>query len=297
MSKARKVLSRIKSVQSTRQITKTMEMVAAAKIKRAQTRIESARPYALKMIDVLHNVSQYVGSGSHPLLEVHENIENVVIVPITSNRGLCGAFNMNILRQSEALFRKEREQGRNVSFVGVGRKGVSYLRFAGYSLLASYIEFTDNPTFTDAKLVTDRLIEMYQEGTIDKVYIVFNHFKSVMEQKPTIHQLLPIRREEIEGEADNEANKILKAKYEFEPEAELVLFELLPRYVETVVLRALMESVASEYAARRAAMKAATDNAGEMIENLTRWYNRARQAQITQEIAEIVGGANALQEA
>jgi len=295
MSKARAVLGRIKSVEKTRQITKTMEMVATAKIKRAQARIESARPYALKMVDVLHNVAQYVNPNIHPLLEVHENIENVVIVPITSNRGLCGAFNMNILRHSEALYRKESELGRNISFLCVGRKGVGYLKFAGYDLLATHTDFDDNPTFLEAKVIADRLIERYQEGTLDKAYIVFNHFKSVMEQKPVVHQLLPIKQEDITEHPAGE--KAHDAEYEFEPNPERVLYDLLPRYVNTVILRALMESAASEHAARRTAMKNATDSAGDMIENLTRWYNRARQAQITQEIAEIVGGANALQEA
>ncbi|MCL6471243.1 MAG: ATP synthase F1 subunit gamma [Firmicutes bacterium] len=294
MSKARAVLSRIKSVEKTRQITRTMEMVAAAKIRKAQARIESARPYAVKMVEVLSNVAKHVGPDSHPLLKVHDPIQNVVIVPITSNRGLCGAFNMNILRQSEALYRKEVAEGRDVKFLAVGRKGVGYLKFSGYEMIAAHTEFSDNPTFVEAKIVADRLVEMYQEGTLDKAYLVFNHFKSVMEQKPMVHQLLPIAQEEITGTEDK---KVQEAGYEFEPDAVTVLYDLLPRYIDTVVLRALMESAASEHAARRTAMKNATDSAGEMIESLTRWYNRARQAQITQEIAEIVGGANALQEA
>jgi len=296
MSKARAVLGRIKSVEKTRQITKTMEMVATAKIKRAQSRIESARPYALKMVDVLNNVAQHVDPGSHPLLEAHENIENVVIVPITSNRGLCGAFNMNILRRSEALYRQETEQGRNVKFLAVGRKSVGYLRFAGYDLLDTITDIADSPEFLDARKIGDQLVDLYQKGEVDKVYLIFNHFKSVMEQKPTTHQLLPVAQDEITGGKTNE-EQAPNASYEFEPGPVRVLYDLLPRYVDTVILRALMESVASEHAARRTAMKNATDSAGEMIENLTRWYNRARQAAITQEIAEIVGGANALQEA
>lgn len=297
MSKARAVLGRIKSVEKTRQITKTMEMVATAKIKRAQSRIESARPYALKMVDVLNNVAQHVDPGSHPLLEVHENTENVVIVPITSNRGLCGAFNMNILRRSEALYRQETEQGRNVKFLAVGRKSVGYLKFAGYELIDAITDISDNPEFLDARRIGDQLVDLYQKGEVDKVYLIFNHFKSVMEQRPTTHQLLPIAQEEIAGSETADGDEATAASYEFEPDPVRVLYDLLPRYVDTVILRALMESIASEHAARRTAMKNATDSAGEMIENLTRWYNRARQAAITQEIAEIVGGANALQEA
>lgn len=293
MSKARKVLGKIKSVEKTRQITKTMEMVATAKIKRAQARIEAARPYAIKMVEVLNNVSQNVGSERHPLLEIRENVENVVIVSVTSNRGLCGSFNMNILRQSENIYSRETAEGAKVKFIAVGRKGLGYLRFSGYEILESHTEFPDNPTFVEARKIGDRLSEMYENGEVDKVYIVFNHFKSMMEQKPTIHQLLPVQHEEIIGPEAAQS----KASYEFEPDAVTVLFELMPRYVDTVILRALMESAASEQAARRTAMKNATDSAGDMIENLTRWYNRARQAQITQEIAEIVGGASALQDA
>lgn len=295
MSKARAVLGRIKSVEKTRQITKTMEMIATAKIRRAQSRIEAARPYALKMVDVLNNVAQNVGVDSHPLLQVHEKVENVIIVPITSNRGFCGGFNMNILRQSEGIYRKETEEGRNVKFIVVGRKGLGYLRFAGYDILESHTTFPDHVTFVEAKMIGDRLVEMYEEGTVDKVYVVFNHFKSMMEQKPTIHQLLPIKQEAITATSEEKQGAV--AAYEFEPDPVRVLYDLLPRYVDTVILRALMESAASEQAARRTAMKNATDSAGEMIEKYTRWYNRARQAQITQEIAEIVGGANALQEA
>jgi F-type H+-transporting ATPase subunit gamma len=293
MSKARKVLSKIKSVEKTRQITKTMEMVATAKIKRAQARIEAARPYAIKMVEVLNNVAQNVGSERHPLLEVRENVENVVVVSITSNRGLCGSFNMNILRQSEMLYRDETAEGANVKFIAVGRKGLGYLRFSGYEILESHTDFPDNPTFIEARKIGDKLSQMYENGDVDKVYLVFNRFKSMMEQKSTIYQLLPVKHEDIIGP---DAAKSL-ATYEFEPDAVTVLFELMPRYVDTVILRALMESAASEHAARRTAMKNATDSAGDMIDNLTRWYNRARQAQITQEIAEIVGGANALQEA
>lgn len=297
MSKARAVLSRIKSVESTRQITKTMEMVATAKIKRAQSRIEAARPYAIKMVDVLNSVAQHVGAGSHPLLEVHEETKHVVIIPVTSNRGLCGAFNMNILRRAEAIYRDETAQGREVSFVAVGRKGAGYLRFAEYNIIAAHTELTDRPTFIEAKAVADQVVEMYEEGSIDKVYIVFNHFKSALEQKPTTHQLLPVKQAEISGGGGEAEAGGTSIEHEFEPDAVRVLYDLLPRYVNTVVLRALMESAASEHAARRIAMKNATDSATDMIENLTRWYNRARQAQITQEIAEIVGGANALQEA
>lgn len=294
MSKARAVLGRIKSVEKTRQITKTMEMIATAKIRRAQSRIEAARPYALKMMEVLNSVAQNVGVDSHPLLQVHEKTENVIIVPITSNRGFCGGFNMNILRQSEGIYREETSEGKNVKFVVVGRKGLGYLKFAGYDILESHTTFPDYATFVEARLIGDKLVEMYEEGTVDKVYIVFNHFKSMMEQKPTIHQLLPIKQEAIAG--DKEEGKA-DGSYEFEPDPVRVLYDLLPRYVDTVILRALMESAASEQAARRTAMKNATDSAGEMIEKYTRWYNRARQAQITQEIAEIVGGANALKEA
>lgn len=288
MAKMRVIKRRIKSVNNTRQITKTMEMVATAKIRRAQERIESARPYALQMMEVLANVAARVGKERHPLLEIHSPVKRTVIVPLTSDRGLCGAFNANIIRHSENLLHKEKAAGREVDFVVIGRKGINYFRYMGYQLLKEQREISDKPTFKDARSLALFLINLYVKRDIDRVVLIFNHFKSPMEQKVVEHVLLPIREEAVEEEAAR------PLEYLFEPNDRAVLYKLLPIYIETLIYRALLESTASEHGARRTAMKAATDNAAEMIENLLRSFNRARQAQITQEIAEIVGGAEAL---
>ena len=293
MSKTREIRRRIKSVENNKQITKTMEMVAAAKIRKAQERIEQARPYALQMMDVLANVAQHVEVSKHPLLEVREPSKRTVIVAITSDRGLCGAANANILRRAENLTVAEQEAGAQADVFAVGRKAINYFRYVGMNILDERREISDNPKFSDAKSIGAELIELYKKKEIDKVVVIFNHFKSAMEQTPLEHVLLPIKREAVE---DEEARGTA-AEYEFEPGDEEVLGRLLPTYIEALLFRALLESSASEHGARRTAMKAATDNAVEMIALLTRSFNRARQTAITQEIAEIVGGAEALVEA
>ncbi len=293
MPSLRDIKRRISSVQSTRQITRTMEMVATAKIKKAQERIESARPYALSMMEVLGNVARYVQGATHPLLEEHPERKRVAIITLTSDRGLCGAFNANILRLTEGLVRDAEQQGAEAEIIAVGKKALSYLKYRGVQPVAEYRDISDKPTFAHARSIAAHVIPAYAEGRIDAAYVVFNRFKNVAEQKAEVHQLLPIERRVVEEEED-----VLgpKPEYLFEPSPAAVLEKLLPMYVETLIYRALLESAASEQGARRVAMKSATDNAGEIITTLTRSYNRARQASITNEIAEIVGGAAALEE-
>jgi len=295
MANLRDIKQRIVSVQSTRQITRTMEMVATAKIKKAQEKIEAARPYAFAMVEVLQNVARYVQGASHPLLEQHEERTRIVVVTITSDRGLCGAFNSNILRITEDLVRSEAEAGVEADIIAVGKKAIAYLRYRGLEPVAAYRDIADKPTFADARAIATSIIARYEAGDIDAAYVVFNRFKNVAEQKAETYQLLPVERRVMESEEDDATG--LRAEYLFEPTAAQVLEHLLPTYVETLVYRALMESAASEHGARRTAMKSATDNASDMITTLTRSYNRARQAAITTEIAEIVGGAAALEEA
>jgi len=296
MARTREIKRRIKSVENTRQITKTMEMVATAKIKRAQERIEAARPYALKMMEVLGNVAGDAEAGRHPLLQVHDTIEKTVILVLTSDRGLCGAFNSNIIRAAEAIARREKAEGREVSLVVCGKKGLTYFNWVGYPIIGEYRGISDRPGFADAKNMADILIKGYTAGEIDRVWLVFNLFKNVAEQKVTEHQLLPIEKETV-AEEKNAVSGAGEAQYIFEPDAEGLLERLLPTYIEALVYRALLESAASEHGARRTAMKSASDNAQDMIGALTRSMNRARQAQITQEISEIVGGADALKKA
>lgn len=290
MTKVREIKRRIRSVDSTRQITKTMEMVAAAKIRKAQEGIESARPYAIKMMEVLSDVAQYVGEGEHPLLEIHPSIEKVLVLALTSDRGLCGPFNTNIIRATEEIIARESKAGKKVELILVGRKGVNYFTYVGHKPLYQYQGFSDSPTVESAREISKKLMSMYTALETDQVYLVFNHFKSVVEQSSVEYQLLPIQEESVSEEPE----RILKGEYLFEPGAAEVLYRLLPSYIEALVYRALLESAASEHGARRTAMKNATDNAEEMINELTISFNRARQAIITQEISEIVGGAEAL---
>lgn len=293
MANLRDIKQRIVSVQSTSQITRTMEMVATAKIKKAQEKIEAARPYSFAMMEVLGNVARYVQGATHPLLEEHEERKRVLIVTITSDRGLCGAFNSNILRITEDLIRSEHAADVETDIIAVGKKAAGYLRYRGIEPVAAYRDISDKPTFAEARSIASLIIPRYEAGELDAAYIVFNRFKNVAEQKPETYQLLPIEHKVVEAE---EGESGMQAEYLFEPSAAEVLEHLLPTYVETLVYRALMESAAAEQGARRTAMKSATDNASEMITTLTRSYNRARQAAITTEIAEIVGGAAALEE-
>jgi F-type H+-transporting ATPase subunit gamma len=292
MANLRDIKARITSTQSTRQITRTMEMVATAKIRKAQDRIEAARPYALSMMEVLGNVARFVHGVTHPLLEVHDKRERVVVIAVASDRGLCGAFNSNILRLVEGIIRDERAGGAETQVIAVGKKAIAYFRYRGIEPLASYRDMTDKPTIADARSMAAIVISGYSSGEFDAVKVVFNRFKNVADQVPEVHDLLPLRQGVVDGAADRLR---IDPEYIFEPSADAVLRLLLPTYIETLIYRALLESAASEQGARRKAMKSATDNASEMITTLTRSYNRARQGAITNEIAEIVGGAAALE--
>lgn len=292
MPNLRDIEKRITSTRNTRQITRTMEMVATAKIRKAQDRIESARPYALAMMEVLGNVARFVEGASHPLLEQHEECKRVVVIAITADRGMCGAFNSNILRLSEGILREERGRDVEADVIAVGKKAIGYFRYRGIEPLATYRDLSDQPSIRDARAIADLVIDAYAAGEVDAVKIVFNRFRNVADQVPEVHDLLPIKHDVVEEAA---GQLQLHPEYIFEPSAAGVLERLLPTYMETLVYRALLESAASEQGARRKAMKSATDNANEMIMTLTRSYNRARQAAITNEIAEIVGGAAALE--
>lgn len=293
MARMREIKRRIKSVDNTRQITKTMEMVAGAKIKKAQDNIEKARPYAAKMIEVLSNVSERIEEKKYPLLDVHDPVEHTTVVVFTSDRGLCGAFNANVIRRTEALLAEEESEGRETRLIIVGRKGISYFSYIGREIFSKYEGISDSPTFESAREIAELLEEAYVNHQTDRVMLVFNQFRSAMEQTVTEHVLLPIGEETL-GEKEEEEGPLFTQEFIFEPSSSLVLEKLLPTYVETLVFRVFLESAASEHGARRTAMKAATENAGEMIQSLVVSFNRARQAQITQEISEIVGGAEAL---
>lgn len=296
MATLRDIKNRITSVQSTRQITRTMEMVSTAKIRRAQERIENARPYALAMAEVLGNVVRYVGDVSHPLLEVREDRKRVCLIAITSDRGLAGAFNSSIIRMTERMLAEFAETGVEVDLVAIGKKAVGYFRYRGIEPALSITGISDKPSYDDARQLAQRVMDEYGSADIDAAYVLFNRFKSLAEQRPESHQLLPIEQSVLaQAEADVQARG-LNLEYMFEPTSADVLRSLLPTYVEALIYRSMLESAASEHGARRTAMKSATDNATDMISTLSRSYNRARQAAITTEIAEIVGGAAALED-
>jgi F-type H+-transporting ATPase subunit gamma len=293
MATLRDIKKRIGSVQSTSQITRTMEMVATAKLKRAQTRIENARPYALAIAEVLGNVVRYVGDVKHPLLEVREDRKRVCVISIVSDRGFAGAFNSNIIRLTERTLAEFADDGIEVELVTGGKKALGYFRYRGVEPEISLVGRSDTPVYTDARSIAQHVMKEYEAGEIDAVYILFNRFKNIAEQVPETHQLLPVEHEMLEQAQADVAARGLNLEYLFEPSSADVLASMLPTYVEALIYRSMLESAAAEQGARRTAMKSATDNASDMITTLTRSYNRARQDAISTEIAEIVGGAAA----
>ena len=293
MATLRDIKKRIGSVHSTRQITRTMEMVATAKLKRAQTRIENGRPFAMAVAEVLGNVVRFVAGVRHPLLEVRENRKRVCVISVVSDRGFAGAFNSNVIRMTERTIAEFNAEGIETELITAGKKSLGYFRYRGVEPAVSIVGHSDAPPYSDARLIAQHVMREYEAGAIDAVYVLFNRFKNIAEQVPETHQLLPIEQTTLEQvEADVEARG-LTPEYLFEPSSEEVLASMLPTYVEALIYRSLLESAAAEQGARRAAMKSATDNASEMITTLTRSYNRARQDAISTEIAEIVGGAAA----
>jgi F-type H+-transporting ATPase subunit gamma len=281
-------------VRNTRKITRAMELVAAAKLRRAEARITALRPYAEIMAELIAGVGRAAASIRLPLLEQREDIQTVAIVPLTGDRGLAGPFNAQILRRAFALERSLQAEGKNVAWVAVGKKGRSTLLFRGRELAGAYLGFTDRPSYEDAQTVAHRVGELFTSGEVDRVVLVYNTYVSALTQRVTEQDVLPISREILETDEEERQADVLRGDFIFEPEPELILERLLPVYVETQIYRALLESTASEQGARMTAMRNASKNAGDLIDALTLRMNRARQAEITQEILEVVAGAEAL---
>jgi F-type H+-transporting ATPase subunit gamma len=284
----RAIKRRIGSVQSTQKITRSFELIASSRIIRAQQRVEAARPYAEMMRRLMGSVARNAGSIDHPLLRQRESVGTVGMIVITADRGLAGAYNSNVIRAAE---RDMDEHGDTKLFI-VGKKGTSYFRFRGYEFEESWIGVSDRPRIDDARAVAKAAASAFEEDEVDEVRLAYTEYQSAVRQRTKVSKLLPIPKEDI-ATAEEEAERD-RAQYVFEPSPEDILGYLLPRYLEGSVYQGLLESAASEHAARRRAMKAATDNADELIEGLTRTYNQARQAEITTEIMEVVGGAEAL---
>jgi F-type H+-transporting ATPase subunit gamma len=285
---------RIRSVRNTRKITRAMELVAAAKLRRAQTRIEAMRPYAETMRELIAGVGRASSSVRLPLLEQREQVDSVLIVPLTGDRGLAGAFNAQVLRRALSVERAVLAEGKSAHWLAVGKKGRSTLVFRGRTLAGEFVGFTDRPTYADAQAIAHRASELFTGGEIDRVVLVYNTFVSALTQHVTEQDLLPISTDILETDEQERADDAMRGDFIFEPEPEEILERLLPVYLETQLYRALLESTASEQGARMTAMRNASKNAGELIDRLTLQMNRARQAEITQEILEVVGGAEAL---
>lgn len=274
---------RIKSVGGIKQITKAMELVSSAKLRKARQRLEMSRPYYQTLVRSIQEILSSTTGIKHPLLEKRE-VKNKAFIVITGDRGLAGGYNSNAIRLAESMI----EDKERAIILAVGQKGRDYFRRRKYNIAGEFLNISEEPQFIDASSIGKLAIELYEEGKVDEVNIIYSRFKSAMSQEATVLKLLPA---EGIGEEENQGTKTL---IEYEPSPEAVLDYLIPKYIHSAIYGALIESSASEQGARRIAMEAATDNAEEMIENLELSYNRARQASITQEISEIVGGAEAL---
>ena len=284
----RQLRRRIKSVKSTQKITRAMEMIAASRIAKAQRRVQEARPYAEQIHEVIKGLAVSNEVAGHPLLAPHETIERVGVIVATSDRGLAGAYNANVLKRAEQLLREEEAAGHDVRLYVVGRKAIGYFKFRGRDADRVWTGISDQPAYEDAATIADAVMSAYAEGDLDRVWLVYTDFKSSLTQVPNRMQLLPVDASEFEGGSE------LPPEFVFEPGPDQILDLLIPRYVEAKVFHGLLESAASEHASRQRAMKAATDNADEVVNSLSRVMNQARQDQITTEISEIVGGAEAL---
>jgi F-type H+-transporting ATPase subunit gamma len=320
---------RIRSVQSTKKITKAMELIATSRIARAQARVQASRPYAKEITRVLSALASAAGTLDNPLLVERENPARAAMLVVTSDRGMCGGYNANLLRAAEELHALLRDEGKSVRVYLIGRKAVGYYKFRERAIDQSWSGFSEQPSYADAARAGEVLVGAFLSGAddkdgdpgadevpgVDELHIVYTEFRSMLTQTPQARRIAPLVVEYVEnddaagdGSADDDAagdgsagdgsrrprSDVPAPLYEFEPDAEELLAHLLPKYINTRIYAALLEAAASEQAARRQAMKAATDNATDLIQDLSRQANRARQGLITQEISEIVGGAEAL---
>jgi F-type H+-transporting ATPase subunit gamma len=298
----RELRGRIRSAGSIKKITKAQEMIATSRIGKAQARLQSARPYAFQITAMLTTLSSEAALD-HPLLVEREEPKRAGVLVVSSDRGLCGAYNSSIFRRSEELFSLLREEGKTPVLYTVGRKAQNYYKFRNWDITESWTGFSEQPKYENAAEIGSTLVEAFMKGAgddenesdsdqgVDELHIVYSEFKSMMSQTAVAHRIAPLLVEYVEEESE------LHTLYSFEPDATTLFDALLPRYLTTRVYAALLESAASELASRQRAMKSATDNADDLIKELTLMANRERQAQITQEISEIVGGANALADA
>jgi F-type H+-transporting ATPase subunit gamma len=289
--KERVLRRRIKSVQSTKKITRAMELIAATRVVKAQQRVLASRPYAEQITEVIKNLADAGAGVDHPLLRPPTPNGKIAFVVIAGDRGLAGPYTTNIIRAAERELQARRSEGADYSLVLVGKKAEQYFRFRGFRIDSSFVGMTDTPTYEDARAVAEVVRSRFESGEVDEVVLVYTQFLSVGTQRPTVRQFLPLAGVNPSSDADS-----VPSSYEFEPAPDEILHRLLPRYVEARLYAAMLDASASEHAARQRAMKSATDNAEELIVKLSRQMNRARQDSITTEIMEIVGGAEALRQ-
>ena len=295
MASVQDLKRRIRSVRNTRKITKALELVASARLRRAQERIEAMRPYADRMLELMAGTARAAATvRSIPLLQ-RRDVKTVAIVPLTGDRGLAGAFNGQILRRAFAIERELRGEGLDVRWLVAGKKGRSTLLFRGYEVGQAWVGFSDRPGYDDAQAIAHRIAELYVGEEIDRAIVVYNAFVSPLVQTVTEQEVLPIAEHLLETDEEERREDALRGDFIYEPEPEEILARLVPVFLETEIYRALLESAASEQGARMTAMRNASKNAGELIDNITLVMNRARQAEITQEILEVVAGADALE--
>ncbi|MDQ3405015.1 MAG: F0F1 ATP synthase subunit gamma [Actinomycetota bacterium] len=310
MAQLREIRQRIKSAQSFKKIFKAQELIATSRISKAQARVQQSKPYADEITGVLTALASAAANLDSPLLVERDTAKRAGIIVVTSDRGLCGGYNANVLRAAEELQSLLREQGKTPVIYVIGRKGVNYYRFRQREIAASWTGFSERPGYVNAAEAGETLIDAFLAGAddegdsdaagadgirgVDELHIVYTEFVSMLSQQPVAHRVAPLEVEYASEEEAATARAELKSSYAFEPSAEVLLGNLLPKYINTRIYAALLESAASESASRRTAMKAATDNADDLVKSYTRVANQVRQAQITQEISEIVGGVEAL---
>ncbi|HEV3475165.1 MAG TPA: F0F1 ATP synthase subunit gamma [Actinomycetota bacterium] len=292
-ARLRTIRRRIRSVQSTMKITRAMELIAASRILRAQQRVEQIRAYATRLTEAMEDVARQTGALVHPLLEVRARPRRAAVLVITSDRGLAGAYNANVLRRAERVIGRIRGDGMEPVLYVVGRKGQSYFRFRQVPVARGWEGISEVPAYESAAEIGNALTDAFLAQEVDQIHAAYTDFRSAFTLRPVDRRFVPIAPEEVAGAAEGEP----RPEYIFEPEPSALLDALLPRYVNALIFAAMLESAASEHAARRRAMKAATENAEDLIRRLTRVANQARQAEITTELMEIVGGAEALQQA
>jgi F-type H+-transporting ATPase subunit gamma len=281
---------RIRSFQSMKKITKAMELISASRIIKAQAKVAAARPYSEQITEVIRNLTAAGAGSGQPLLTPREDVRNVGFIIVSADRGLAGGYNSGIIRLAERALQQEVAAGRNYSLMLVGKKAVAYFKYKGYRIDASFTGFSDNPSYENAREVADEVIRRFSEGELDQVELCYNQFLSLATQRPIVRRFLPMEAAAVTESAATGPT----ADYEYEPEPGAILEQIVPRYVESRLFAAMLDAAASEHAFRQRAMKAATDNADELIKVLNRQMNRARQDSITTEIIEIASGAEAL---